>query len=1715
MNFNISSPAIVSWPLRLIAVILVPLELLVTLPVPLSAAVSSAPAPSGIQSAWPAAVTTPLNVKAVKAARTSALNVVTVDFSADPSDLDIETARVFVEPMIPTSGDALDGENLALAKALKAFVAGKRADAITPLDKFIKKYPNSRWRASLELNIGLLRYQTGYFSQALAYFQSAWNLAKGETSTEIKAVADRAYSELVFLSAKVGRFDQMQALFDEAGDRDFRGSAALQVRGAHEGHVMMAQHPDRAFKCGPFAINSILNIGQKAKGRQKAVEDMPSTQQGTSLAQVQALSSRVGLNYQAAKRSPGSSVVVPSVVHWSVGHFAAITAQKDGRYLIQDPTFGGGDLWVTVDALDIEGSGYYLIPEGNRPSGWQSVSAEEAATVWGKGGASTRSEYKGPGCPTGCVGMVVPSYFEMQATLRLDDIPLTYKPPYGPEMDFAIGYNHLEMNQPANFTFANLSPNWTFNWLSYLTVDASQNITVVVRGGGTEVYNYSALDNVNNVYSPDLTSQATMVVVNGHYERVLPDGSKEVFNQKDGTGRWFMTQVADAQGNSVQINYDATFRITTILDALNQQTTVAYKSNTVGNAGYYKIAQITDPFSRSVTFNYDTALTQLLSITDVVNITSAFTYDAGSFVDSLTTPYGKTFFTQYVPAGDSTARGLRITSPDGSKVAVENWIHHELNTYVWDRKAMPHYPDKTKAKVIHYLLDAGGNVQSPVPQSIKLPLENAVTFLYPSQPAAVPATGEGDAPGEMHYYTGVSNRPSTTTRLLDDGVTYQTVQTLRNDAGRVTQSVDPLGRTINYLYHANNIDLLEVRGPNNDLLGKWTYDARHLPLTHIDGSGRKTTYTYNAQGQLLTVTDAQNHTTTLSYTGGYLTQIDGPLYGGNDLTTFTYDGFGRLRTTKNSELYTLTYDYDALNRPTKVTYPDATYEQITWDKLDPILSRDRLGRWTQRAYDSRRQLVAATDPEGRTTRYDWCSCGSLTAITDPAGNKTEWTLDLQGRPTRKTFADGKFIDYIYESATSRLQARIDSLNQATTYIYNTDDTLQRTVYTDAVIATSSVNYTYDPAYPRLATVQNGWGTLTYAYNPYITDPLAAPVTGGGRLYSVTNNVWADSAITYTYDETGRKLTQAINGAANTTSWTYDDMGRVSGVTNPLGSFIYAYVAPSYGTARLDSVTYPNGQVTSYTWQGNSGDQRLQQIHNLTAGSATLSTFDYAYNAAGQITQWTQQADAATPTRYDFGYDNADQLKSAVRSNATTSTVLEQQYYTYSSGGNRTGWQVDGAAQQATYNSVNQLFGTTGGGAVRFQGTITEPGTVTVNGTPASMPTSTTFTANPVLGTGSNLVAVAATDGSGNTTANNYEVSVSALGATTSPVYDAAGNLTDDGAGKTYEWDAENRLLAINSGTLRSEFTYDPLGRRVQIVEKDGGTVVSTKHQLWEGVQVAEERDGSNTVTKRFYAQGVQIPGATSPDDKLFYTRDHLGSVRELTDSAGALRARYDYDPYGRTTKVSGDLDTDFGYTGHYYHATSGLYLTLYRAYDPNTARWLSRDPIEERGGVNLYGYVNNSPMNLVDSLGLIDMNLVANNDPSRPHLDSVPSVPGEYSVGIHGVPNGFNTSYDGTGRSLTVADLANKILSDKNYKPGTPVRLYVCNAGKGGQKSSAAALFNELKRRTGIRTRVSAPDNFIAISYDRNGGAYLGSSIGNLNPNGTGTDGTGHWLAFE
>lgn len=200
-------------------------------------------------------------------------------------------------------------------------------------------------------------------------------------------------------------------------------------------------------------------------------------------------------------------------------------------------------------------------------------------------------------------------------------------------------------------------------------------------------------------------------------------------------------------------------------------------------------------------------------------------------------------------------------------------------------------------------------------------------------------------------------------------------------------------------------------------------------------------------------------------------------------------------------------------------------------------------------------------------------------------------------------------------------------------------------------------------------------------------------------------------------------------------------------------------------------------------------------------------------------------------------------------------------------------------------------------------------------------------------------------------------------------HDANGNLKDDGV-RTYQWDAENRLISIsykNDASKATAFRHDGMRRRLAIVETNGGATTETRY-LWCGATLCQARTAGDIVTRRYYPQGMAIPqGGTL----LYYGTDHLGSVRDVMAAQnGAKVASYDYDPYGNPITTSGRISVDFRYAGMFYHQQSGLYLTNYRAYDPRAARWLSRDPIAENGGLNLYGYVRGNPVNATDPIGL-------------------------------------------------------------------------------------------------------------------------------------------------
>ena len=441
---------------------------------------------------------------------------------------------------------------------------------------------------------------------------------------------------------------------------------------------------------------------------------------------------------------------------------------------------------------------------------------------------------------------------------------------------------------------------------------------------------------------------------------------------------------------------------------------------------------------------------------------------------------------------------------------------------------------------------------------------------------------------------------------------------------------------------------------------------------------------------------------------------------------------------------------------------------------------------------------------------EWCGCGNMESLTDPAGRTTKWRRDVQGRITEKEYPDGRKLAYAYQNSTSLLRAFTDARDQVKNFAYFKDGNLKSVSYTNAHITTPSVGYTYDSTYGRVLSMTDGVGLTQYGYHP-----ITVPATlDAGRLAAI-DGPWSNDSITFAYDSLGRVRATRIQGMLD--SAVYDSLGRMVQNINALGAFTYKFVG---ATGRLDSTLLPNGRKTAYGYHNVAGDLRLQEIKNLNPAFAQLSRFAYAYDAEGQIKTWTQQADSAIPQVHQLAYDPADQLLGDVVKDAVSGSVLRTYSYAYDKAGNRLSAQRDSVVHSYAYNTLNQLTSRQGGGQLRFRGRLSEPGTVTLDGSAATVGADSVFDSQATVRSGLDTVTVVARDYSDNAGTNRFVVST--VGTSAAYTYDLNGNLTGDGA-RTYEWDAQDPgSVAITQGTLRSEFTYDGLDRRVRIVDSDNG-----------------------------------------------------------------------------------------------------------------------------------------------------------------------------------------------------------------------------------------------------------------------------------------------------
>ncbi len=832
-------------------------------------------------------------------------------------------------------------------------------------------------------------------------------------SVSERSVTDAAGAELAEMLSKLGRQHELEAVLKAFEGHDVIGPASERLSAAREGFWHLKNRPDIAFRCGPMALSRILSVVQPDKAFHSKILTSTSTTNGICLTNVLALANDLGLDYQAARRSPGAPWIMPALVHWKLDHYAALIRQEGKYFLLKDPTFGD-DIWTTQEALEQETSGFFLVARQKLPDGWRPVHDAEASKVWGRGFTSSSdpratSEYDEMiPCGASSLGMAVASAHLLLCNLNITDTPVGYVPPVGPSVHFRVIYNQREWNQPAVFPYSNLGPKWTFNWLAFIQDDpanANSDVEWFMPGGGSSVFKGFNAD--RQEFAPELMSQSILRKLDStRYELTFPDGSVNLFERPAtpvmGKRRVFMTRIVDPSGNALSLNFDSNFRLTTVVDAIGQETAILYGHPSRSHL----ITEVRDPFGRTAAMQYD-ASGRLVSIRDAIQLTSAVRYQGSSdFITNLTTQYGASRFRgnfddrfRYLELTDPLGRTERLEyidyQPGSSAIggsdpnrvvptglAVNNQFLANRNTLYWNKSA---YGKRSQdagfasAVIYHWLHWENFNTAGRVVESIKAPHENRVWLNYPGQPS--PAM------------VGTSAKPSTVGRVMRDGTTQKSALTY-NPRGRPAQYNDQLGRQTFRSYAANGIDLSEVRilqGGQQRILASMVYNDQHRPTVIRDSAGNTTSNEFNARGQLTVSINPRGEKTKLEYDErGYLLRLKGPLFsawedGGqnvlphatNDMVRFGYDSVGRVNVVINSDGDTIRYSYDDLDRLTRTDYPDGTFETITFDRLDISEVRDRRGRVTRFTHDAARQLNSVMDPLGRVTRFDYCDCGAL------------------------------------------------------------------------------------------------------------------------------------------------------------------------------------------------------------------------------------------------------------------------------------------------------------------------------------------------------------------------------------------------------------------------------------------------------------------------------------------------------------------------------------------------------------------------------------------------------------------------------------------------------------------------------------------------------------------------------------------------------------------
>ena len=483
------------------------------------------------------------------------------------------------------------------------------------------------------------------------------------------------------------------------------------------------------------------------------------------------------------------------------------------------------------------------------------------------------------------------------------------------------------------------------------------------------------------------------------------------------------------------------------------------------------------------------------------------------------------------------------------------------------------------------------------------------------------------------------------------------------------------------------------------------YDANGNVNAITDGKGNVTQMSYDDQRRVIKVTNALNQETHYRYTGKLLTEIESgrtAADGEGQITqrvytaegwlqtvrqkkddgtfvtvaSFTYNSAGKPLTSvsyRDGTAFTTRYEYDALNRLTKVTDPASNITQYRYDAMDNRVAMiDAKSRETLYAYDGLNRLTRIEQKgvsPSAITQFTYDAAGNLLTVTDPENRITTYTYDALSRRTQMIQPLGQTVKYAYDEM-DRLDYMINARGQKIDYSYMFWGAL---LYTDyfanetSTASTKRVEYGYD---------LNG-NVTSVKDNTISTNPIYGITYDTLNRTDVVTVSYMPTAVTLdnNYDRYGNRSQLMLqDGATSTSNYTYNKLNQLSAVTLP-GSQNFG-VMYYQDAGLIKQLTYPSGITAAYQYATSGMVQSIT-----TAGTAgTIDQLTYTYDPVLNINTMASTRDGGTHT---YGYDGLDHLTSAQR---PANYGIADESYTYDKVGNR---EISDATQY-DYDNNNRI-----------------------------------------------------------------------------------------------------------------------------------------------------------------------------------------------------------------------------------------------------------------------------------------------------------------------------------------------------------------------------------------------------------------------------------------